>query len=59
MPSFLERMRSLDTATPQPARPQLEPRRVRREKLKAAAKAVQEVGATTASVSSSPKKKIR
>lgn len=45
MPSFLSQIQALNTNTPQPTRPRLEPRRVRRQKLRDAAKSNRSVGA--------------
>lgn len=45
MPNFLARLQSLDTSAPQSTQPQLEPRRVRRQKAKDAAKSNRSVGA--------------
>ena len=38
MPTFLEQIRELDTSIPQPVESRIEPRRVRRQKARDAAK---------------------
>lgn len=38
MPNFLDQIQALNTSTPQPTRPQLEPRQSRRQKARDAAK---------------------
>ncbi|MBA2750330.1 MAG: hypothetical protein H0U45_16770 [Tatlockia sp.] len=38
MPSFLDQIQAIDTSTPKPKQPQLEPRSVRRQKARDVAK---------------------
>ncbi|WP_158506205.1 hypothetical protein [Synechocystis sp. PCC 7509] len=48
MPSFLDQIQLLDTATSHPKKPQLEPRSVRRKKARDAAKSVKKANPSAA-----------
>ena len=49
MINFLAQIRALDEHTPQPAQSQLEPRSVRRQKARDAAKPARDIGAAASS----------